>query len=145
MAITSAARKREELFLPFFPGMTAISPPLAAAAGASSSSSAAKNLDNVWLIFSFPFGRWHTSNNCQIMTRGGRRRRRRTEKKGGREKGRLLWLMRGGGGGGTFARAIFWGRDGWHPAPLLLLLLLTQVDVRAFLSAFLLLLWRASS
>ncbi len=83
-------REREELFLPFFPGMTAISPsPLAAAAAAAagagasfSSSSAAKNLDNVWLIFSFPFGRWHTSNNCQIMTRGGRKRRRsRPEKK----------------------------------------------------------------
>ncbi len=39
----------------------------------------AKNLDNVWLISLFLLlllllhsGRWHTSNNCQIMTRGER-------------------------------------------------------------------------
>ena len=72
-------------FLPWDDGdisLSALAAAAAAGAGASfSSSSAAKNLDNVWLIFSFPFGRWHTSNNCQIMTRGGRRRRRPEKKR----------------------------------------------------------------
>ncbi len=56
---------------------------------------AAKNLDNVWLISP---GRWHTSNNCQIMMRAEKTRRRR----------RLLSVMRRKGNPGSHS---FCGED----------------------------------